>query len=588
MALTFSDYLQLPSSKKITLLELDSPLTVIWLNYSPGRWFALLTPGKKTDVDDQGNVAYWGSQNEEYLNIGSLSVMGEQYAEAGNFAAWEIAAPKTWFYDTVTSIIYLTIDGFDPPEAQLIIKPGAIIGISNQEDIPANNIYGGIWYRALLKSIPSLTKQKDPLFFGIIQYSGGTADLDNAGGDFDDLADRGLYGQPLRVRLTFEGLPYDESLVIYTARVGKFVHTWDRLQINIADVRSFLTRKLPINTFSKSDSGSSFYFPDIDDKLDGIPVPVTFGPSTQAPAYKTSSGNWTFADTTLNAIDALSVGDVIKEDGTTFTFGGTGTNGTFTGTDTDDKLFVTFTQSVVDNGLDVISFILENYENIPFDTLRYDLTEWNAEKPNVKDMGIWLGQGRLFNSIDIITKVCQDNQGIFDVLADGRFTFRTLDPDKDPVAEIQLDEILDIPKRVDDPTEVLSRVIIEYSENLKDELHQIYTNIEFQESVYSKFENYPEKVFTTNIINETDAVSLSDDVMSLSKDIFPSINLNTKTQYIELRLLDLILYTYARIDGKILIPRSRYQVLLLSFDLMDFEISIGIKQIREDDGEYSF
>ncbi|MCK5614594.1 hypothetical protein KAR91_72690, partial [Candidatus Pacearchaeota archaeon] len=77
MALTFSDYLQLPSSKKITLLELDSPLTVIWLNYSPGRWFALLTPGKKTDVDDQGNVAYWGSQNEEYLNIGSLSVMGE-------------------------------------------------------------------------------------------------------------------------------------------------------------------------------------------------------------------------------------------------------------------------------------------------------------------------------------------------------------------------------------------------------------------------------------------------------------------------------------------------------------------------------
>lgn len=576
--MTFNQFLAKPSSKKITLVEIDTPLIESWQNFEPGIWFIWLTPGKATELDDDNNLIHWGSDNETYYNIGSLNVDGEIYTEVSDLATVR-TTNKSWFYDTDTTYIYLHIDGFDPPESVSIKAPGAILGFTNQIDNILNNYFEDVYYEPLLTGIPNLSKKKDSLFFGILQYQGGTLTFNNASGHFDDFAQRDLYAQPIRIRLSFEGLPFADSKLVYSGRVEDFSHDLTNFKLVIADIRKLFTRKLPINILSVDN------FPSLDSKLEGTPIPITFGPIIKGPAYKTSSGNWIFADTEFNPIDSGIV--VTKEDDSVFSHGGTETDGTFTGADTDDKLYVTFTQSSVQNGLDTIADALENYEGVTFNSSNYDLSEWNQEKNNVSNIGIWIGKGNLLTVIDIIEQICTDNQGIFDVLADSRFTFRTFQADRIPTHEIFEDELINDPSVVYDSEEYLSSVKVEYSEDLKEKEPLLFTNSDFESEVFARYRQHKERTFETRLTNEADATILTDRVMEQSRFIFPINSLVTKTQNIGLRILDNALYTFKRQNGKEITPRSRYQTLGIDIDLSNYEMKIILKQIEEDDKIYS-
>jgi len=316
-------------------------------------------------------------------------------------------------------------------------------------------------------------------------------------------------------------------------------------------------------------------------KLIGTPIPLVFGPVIGAPAYRTSAGNWKFADVTFNAI--LATIDVYDKDGNTFAHGGVETDGTFTGADTTDKLYVDCEQSSVTNGLDIISDILENYENVTFNSTNYDTVEWNNEKVNVKDMGVWIGKGNLMSSVDVIELICTSENGIFDVLADGKFTFRKYNADRIPEFEIFEDELLDDPAIIYDTEEFLSSVKIEFSNDWLNKDPQIYTNSDFEAEVFGRYRNYAERTIETALTSSTDAAILSDSVMELSKFVFPSLKLTTKTQNVGMRILDNILYTYSRQNGSSIIGRSRYQVLGVTLNLSAYEMNMTIKQIKEDD-----
>lgn len=574
MATTFNEYLSLPASKKITMVEIDSPLDEAFQNYQPGIWFAWLTPGAATELDDDGNLIHWGTDNAEYYNIGSVNVAGELYAEATTLNNC-IATEKSWFYDTATTYLYVHFEDWNPPGSFTTVAPGAVIGFTNNFDNTVDNYFEDVYYKALLKSIPNMTKKKDPLFFGILQFQGGTILFNNEDGEFDDFAKRDLYGQPIRIRLSFEGLPYADSLLVYTGKVEDFTHDYLTFKLKVADIRKLLSRKLPVNVF---DSGT---YPTMDSKLIGLPIPLIFWSVIGVPAYRTSAGNWKFADTTFNAIDSgISVYD---KDGGAFGHGGVETDGTFTGADTTDKLYVDCEQSSVSNGLDVISDILENYENVTFNSTNYDTVEWNKEKNNVMDAGIWLGRGNLKTSVDIIEQICNDNNGIFDILADGKFTFKTLDEDGVPVTEIYEDELISDPQIIYNADKYLSSALIEYSKDWLNKESEIYTNTDFEAEVFGRYRQYKERTFKTALTSEADSITLSNSIMELSKFIFPGLKLKTKTQHIKLRVLDNALYTYSRIDGSEIIARSRYQVLGVSLNLSAYELNIEIQQIKEDD-----
>jgi len=575
--MSFNENLEKTSSSKITLIEIDSPLQVIWVNKQPGIWQTTISPGSELVADDNGNFGYWDGRNSLYFNIGSLNVGGEIYTEVADLAT-VITTEKSWFYDTDTTIIYVQFADFNPPEFYSTKAPGAVIGFTYGEDKVNDNYFEDIYYIPSVKSIPNLSKKKDSLFFGLLQYQGGTITFNNEDGFFDNFATLDLYGQPVRIRLSFEGLAYSESLLVYSGKVEDFTHDFATFKLKIADVRKLLSRKLPIKVFD------STTYPNMDSKLIGTPIPLIFGSVIGVPAYRTSAGNWQFADTTFNSI--LATIDVYDKDGNTFAHGGVETDGTFTGADTTDKLYLDCEQSSVANGLDIISDILENYENVTFNSSNYDVVEWTQEKNSVLDEGIFIGKGNLMSSVDVIEQDCTDNQGVFDVLADGKFTFRSYNPNKTPIFEIFEDELLDDPSIKYDSEEYLSSVKVEYSMDWLNKDPEIFTNSDFEGEVFGRYRQYKERTFETALTSETDAETLTDSIMELSKFIFPIIKLTTKIQNINMRILDNILYTCKRQNGSIIIPRSRYQVLGINLNLSNYEMSITIKQIAEDDNIY--
>jgi len=576
--MTFQDCLQKPSSNKIVLVEIDTPLYFLWNNYAPGLWFTYVPASKQTDIDDYGNVAYIGNNDSRYYNFNSLNANGEQYTEVANLTLLH-STNKSWFYDTANEKIYVHLDSFEPPCVYAIIAPGAVIGFTLGEDKISNNYFEDIEYFPSVKSIPNLSKKKDSLFFGLIQYQGGTITFHNEDGYFDNFATRDLYGQPVRVRLSFEGLDYADSLLVYSGRVGKMSHDFSTFKLQIDDTRKLLSRKLPVNVFD------SVTYPSMDDKLIGTPIPLIYGSVVNVPAYKTSAGHWKFADVTFNNIDS-GITVYNKKTEATFSHSGTGTDGTFTGTDTTDKLYVTCSQSSIENGLDIITNILENYEGVTYNSNNYDVVEWILEKGSVANEGIWIGKGNLMSSVDVIEQVCTDNQGVFDVLADGRFTFRSYNPDKTPSYEIFEDELLDDPSIKYDSEEYLSSVKIEHSKDWLEKESELFTNDDFEIEVFGRYRQYKERTFETSLTNEIDASILSESIMELSKFIYPILELTTKTQNIGMRILDNILYTYSRQNGKEILPRSRFQVLGVNLDLSSYEMGITIKQIEEDDNIY--
>jgi len=541
--MSYTDLVEKPQSKKLTVVEIDSPLTVTWLNLQPGIWYAFLTPGTQTFEDDFGNTGFWGPASGQYYNIQSLNVNGTLYA---------------------------------------ITSPGAAIGFTFQKDDTSNNYFEDIHYEPSVISIPNLSKKKDPLFFGVIQYQGGTITFNNEDGYFDDFATRDLYGQPVRIKYTFEGLDISQQKTVYTGRVEDFSHDLTTFKLRVADLRKLLSRKLPINTLSLTD------YPDMDSKLDGTPIPIAYGTIINSIAYKVTDTSGTetfvFCDTEFNAVDSGI--SVVDKDGVAVATAGTETDGTFTTSSTEKKLYVSFRVSVVENGLDIISDMLDNYEGIEFNSSNYNVNEWNAEKGGVKNSGIWIGKGSLKTSVDVIEQICIDNSGIFDVLADGRYTFKSLNPDKIPTYEIFQDELLSDATIQYPSREYLSSVKAEYSRDWLEKESELYTNLDFEDEVYARYRQYKENTYPTTLTNETDAISLTNDIMEQSKQITPTVTLTTKTQNIGVAILDNIMFEYVRQNGNVIIPRSRWQVLGSTLNMTAFTVSLIIKQIREDDGMY--
>lgn len=583
--MSFYEQSKKSDSVKIVIIELDIPLSNRNHNVESGIWGFNPSPGSQDVVDDFGNVGFYGDRNDEYKNIQSLNVAGEQYPEFASLALLR-AATKGWFYDSTIPFINIKLESWNPPEYYIVVAPGAADGYTYGSDRTAKNYYEDIHYPSLLISAPSLAKKKDPLYYGIIQYQAPVFTFLNLNGHFDKYSQKQLYRQPYRVFLTFQGEPYSEALKAYQGRIKEFSNNFNTFVMRGEDPRESLSRQLPINTFSNSDTSNPFYDAGIDDKDDGTPVPIIFGPVTNGRAYRTSAGKWTFADTTFNSIDSGIV--VVDKDGSGFVHGGIETDGTFTGADTTDNLYVTCRQSAVENGLDVISDNAANYESIPFTSAFYDLVEWNFEKTNIKTTGLWIGKGNLMTTADIIEQICVENNGIFDPLADGRFTFRTFNKNRFPTHEILNHETLTDGSIAHPANQILSSVKINYAEDLLTKEFRLVHNTDFQDEVYGIAGGYREKSkpWETRLTTKADASALSVKVMEQSKDIPDIVGIITKTQNISLRILDNLIYHYVRQNGNEMLPRSRFEVLGITLNLSNFWISITIKKIAEDTDEY--
>lgn len=584
--MSFNDELNKPSSHKINLLEFDAPITgEHWHNVAPGKWRKHLSPGSQDIIDDEGNVGFFGSRNARYLNIQSLDVNGTLYSEYASEAALDAAA-QGWFYDTSNGDITIILVGYATPDEFIRVTPGAAIGISSSG---ASIYYEDIEYPSHLIGSPTLTKIINPLNYQTIQRNTPRYILQNLDGFYDQFAGLNLYNQPFRHLLVFDGQAYSEAELLIQGRIKEFNSGFQSFEMVAKDPIANLARSLPVNTFSNSDSSNPFYFAGMDDKYDGTPVPLKFGKSFNRPAYRTGVKAWTFADTTFNAIDSGIV--VVDKDGVTFAHTGTETDGTFTtaGADTTEQLYVTCTQSTIQNSLDVISHCMENYNGIAFNSTNFDVIEWSVEQAGVNNLDISIEKGNLQTTAKLMDIVSGQNQGVFDPLADGRWTFRTQSPDRVPTHEIFIDEPLPGGDNLKHPSDlILSSVTINYAFDGLTKEWRSFTNKVYEDYVFAIANEYKDRVkpLEAHVATKAEAVALGENVMLQFKDMPNIVGVETPIYNYAAKILNNIMYNFQRPDQTEIISRSRYTIIGVSFNTQNFTMKFTLKQIEEDNKIY--
>jgi hypothetical protein len=532
-------------AKYITVFEIDAPLeSSVWINSEPGIWVKNLTPGSAVFVDSKGLASFYGDRNNQRKKVESVRAGGTDLSEQLTLADCR-SNSASFYWDESNQFLYVHFPNTDPPSAFSNIAIGAALGWSLGLDETNDNTYSDIYYPPRLKSVPSFSKDRDSLFFGILTYGGGNVQIANEDGELDDFADLDLFGQPARIYLTTEGGVLTEAEQLFEGTVGTVTNDFATLTIQLRDKRDSFARSIPTTAISN-----------FDDDNDGQLKPVAWGSIRQAPAYRTAASTWVFADTTYNAVSAS--GFQAYYDGNTITTGGAVTDGTFTYTlgagETPDKVTVDFEVTGFATGLDILEDIFDNYLNITYNSSNYNQTEWENAKTDAKVSAVYAAEATSIR--DIIEQITTDNQGVLDIQDDGRITFRIFDIDNPAVKQIQNHE--DGEKNTEvigginttyDVTEFLSSAEVAYDKNQSTGFYKLERDTSHETEVVSRYNEYRNKRFDTGLTSSADALALAQSIMDRSAEIVPVIEFTTFLDNYDLRILDFFVFNLARPDN---------------------------------------
>ena len=266
--MSFDSFKDKPSSQKVTLVEIDVGVNQqTWINKEAGIWAFQYTPDASKIYD--GSLGYGDTEDDTYntaiYKIGSVKIDGEVYIEVDDIASLR-TNNKSFYYDSSTTFIYIRFDNWNPPEIYSSISLGITSAYANQQiDLD------GYTYYARVKGIPNISKKKDALFFGVIQYTGGNITLDNTDGEFGTFIHKDIFSQETRVLFGGDTLTRDDYREGFTGYLEDFDISSGSFTININDKRKFLSRKIPTTYFD------SATYPNIKDNLVGKSIPLAYG-----------------------------------------------------------------------------------------------------------------------------------------------------------------------------------------------------------------------------------------------------------------------------------------------------------------------
>ena len=595
--MTFLNEISLPASYKICLVEIDIPIDfgTTAINYSPGIWRYTMNPdfgedGSITVTDDDGLVGFFEYAGDiEYKRIGGLRVGSDVYEQQTSLTDC-IAQENSFYYDPDDFALYVHFDDFGTANVQTDIRFGEINGFSDKVGTDGA-YYDDIYYDPRVINLPSLRKAKDPLFYGIAQYSGGSVSFINSDGYFDTFVDKDIFGQPVRVYFGFDGLDFSDFRLVFTGFVEDFKYNFDTFTLNIQDQRKTLSRKIPVNTFSKS------IYPNLSYDKSGSPKPLAWGPCRNVPAIclnelDTSAASFDFylADETNRTVATL---DAVYIDGIELTPTPTLVNGTFSITsgttvtdassetlyieDNLDVVTADINQAQTVLGLDIIKEILEDYGDVQYIANNYNIGEWGDATALSRGMCIYLGEK--IDLKELIEKICVSEDGVFLVQADGKYSFRKFDENRTPRATIQADEWLNEPEFSYDSNEYLTSVRIKYNKNQESGDFQTYNNTTYEDQVFRRFKVYKDKEFETFIASATDAAAKSEIIMDRSKEILPTVSRKTKTQHITLEIMDFVNAEHSRWSAATK-TWGTYEVIGIDKNINSMEVTLTLKYVK--------
>jgi hypothetical protein len=588
---TFATLKDKPISQKIVLVEIDLPQDQeIFLNYEAGIWFYQFFWNAATITGSDGLIGYYEGEIPEVNAIGSLKVNNESYTQVSEIQDVR-DNNKSFNFDRGTQRLYIHFDGYEPP-LDKVVTLGLTSGFSNSPQIvdgrPKLSYYNDIFYAPRIKSIPQINKQKDPLSYGLIAFQGGNIELDNTDGYFDDFVENDIFGQPVRILIGFDDLDYAQYRKVFTGYIEDFTVTRTSFSITAQDKRKSLSRELPTNRFTVAD------YSDLNEDSVDKPKPLAWGAVRGAPCVcldedgAPANYSFMFLDTTNHPANALTAAYVDGEavaiassdlSAGTFTIAsanytpGQEVTADFTGFEDDDG-------NAIVNGLDVILDILEHYDSKSFIDENFNISEWNSETLRAANIALWIGDGEELKISEAIEKICVSLWGIFLVQDDGLFTFRSYYDSRAITRNILSDEWIGDPK-ISYPSEYyLTSAKIQYDKHISGGNYKSFVNKDYEADTWEIYKVYIEKELETLLASSSDADNLSERVLLISKQIYKNVVRKTKTQHIDLDLMQFVVCEHSRpfLDAP---DWGVYEIIGIQKNLSSFEVTLTLRYVED-------
>lgn len=606
--MAYSTKIKEPAQDPIVLFEVDMPLeNTIWINEAAGIWKKNLTPGTVTVIGSNGEVGFYGKQNTIVHFIQSMRVDAEQFTKVNNYATLE-TTNKSFYYSGTT--IRVHFDQFNPPYVYENIILGATSGWCNRVDPANDGLYNGVVYDSRLISVPDVKRKKDFLFYGLLQYPGGSVVLQNVDGELDSLKDASIMSQASRFLVGFAGDAYTDFKLFSGFFVDDYRFNFDEFEIEIVDIRKRLSRTLPVAQFDATT------YTDINEKNIGENIPMPIGQVYDAPvlcindeeggapltytfvlAYIGADGLTQYGvkagQTIVVRIDGEDSKDTVTLDAAAGTFtlkflntdivtdawiSGDYDHLKHRGKVTVDFIgYVDIGNNTVENNLDVLKLVVSEFLGISYIADNYNTVEWAAEQAGVYDIGKFINKD--LEVSELIEMCCTTEDGVYLIQDDGKITFRTSDDSKAISLTIYGDELLTDPEIDPRTNEYLSSVIIAYAKQEKEKRFLKQLNNTYERAVLNSYGRYKQRTIETLLTNTADAIVKAEAVMLSSKTIPIIVEIETGLQTSELEIFDTINAVIDRPD-KTLFGTAKYEVLGVAKRLLTGRVGLTLKYVE--------
>jgi hypothetical protein len=511
-----------------------------WITDSGGIWCIpfqqTYTPVDSDLIDELPVKTYYNVISVSYNGIDLVQVTS--YTDTIDGRATALAAEPSFIWDNTNKNLYIRLSDYDDPRFWTVFI-GVAEHISTQSfDDAANRLL----YREDIKNSPSLSEEKDPLFFQKISFDTFSVTINNAGRKYDYLTDNRIFGQVGQYFWGEEGAAFSTFDQVKEAKVQTYQFRNDDVILRLVDSRASLSKTVPTNTLNQTD------YTDLKDEFIGTPKPLVYGQVKDLLCIplddNTTQTNYTFmiADTEFHNIK--STGYTVYMDGTDKTaqvLNFSASAGTFQlpAAHYDIGKDVTFTgggyvvgAAVIENPLDIIKDLMTNYLDIAYSSTQFNTTEWEATEALLDNYAIAI-QERI-SVIGVIEKISSGSGAGFLLERDGKYTARYFDADANPVLTIHENQWLEDPIVIGDETELLTSATVEYNQSINKDTFEAYTDATKEETVYSEFGLYRDRVFTTGYSTATGAQNFAESIMLRSDDIALTISGTVSEKYIDL------------------------------------------------------
>jgi len=581
--MSFAALSQKPITKKNVLVEVDlTTIQQFWTNYTEHTYFLDFDQV----YDDIGSALLSGVDTLATARVGSVLEDGVSMVEVDTSGS-AVTTEKAFHWDQAARQLFIHCSNGDEP-ALHDLRIGEPAGFAKQPVV-----FNGVPYHSRLLSVPKISKARDPNYFSVIAFRGGSVIIDNHDGGFDTWAEdnNDVYGNPVRILLGFDDDPYSEYRKMFSGYIERVGIGPETMVLDIQDSRKQLSRVVPENTYVRDDRGLAFTpdtYPTLSLLNQGRPIPLAYGSIKRAEAVclnedqAGSPTKYTFklADTSYHSIKEITTVYVA-------TAGGLETQVVPPSTDLreaefvlqasayapgnlvtcdflgfDDSASKDSTGTLIENALDVIQDLLEEFYKVTFNASFYDVTEWpTASAPNV---------GYLIDSpvevTDAIGRIASSVPGNFIIKDDGTYMFKIYDGTASAEQTIKAAELFATPRVRYDSDRVVNAVRVGYGQFLHHSVYRWVLNRTQESASYAKYKTYRERNYETLLIDGTAAAEYGTATLAYFADIHGEFDVDVAMQLADREVMDLISVDVDR-PSKTMLGTKKVEIVGLTKDL---------------------